>query len=384
VSEKIEIDESIPGEDSLNIDEPNEGVLARIWTGVVEGIGPIVLALIVGGLVLFVLGKNPIAFYGKIVKVGLFNLSGLQDTIIRMAPLLLMAAGLIVAFQASIWNIGGDGQFLLAAALSAGFGTMFMKVMPVWVSLLTLCVISAIAGGLWTIVPAVLKARYGVNEIISSLMMSFIGINLANLLIKGPFRSTKTLVPQTDVVPFAHLLPSLPGTRIHIGIIVALILVFIVHDVMKRTSLGLKLRLLGRNPRAALHAGLNNSRLIIGAFMVSGAFIGLAGAVEILGVWGYMRADWNPNFGLPLFALVFLAKLNAIATIPLVAFYAAFSIGGHAAARAVGLPDDFMLIIIGLVLLFMTLTEYINERRTGTTGPLLKAIKSLREFRTNE
>ena len=380
----VEVNEGVSSDDLMNIHEPGDGVLGRAWKGTAEGIGPVVLALIVGGLVLLVLGRNPIAFYGKIVGVGLFNMSGLQDTVIRMAPLLLMAAGLIVAFQAGIWNIGGDGQFLLAAALAAGFGPVFTTAMPVWLSLVLLCSIGAIAGGLWTIIPAVLKARYGVNEIISSLMMSFVGINFANLLIKGPFRSTKTLVPQTDVVPFANLLPPIPGTRIHVGIVVALLLVFVVYDVMKRTSLGLKLRLLGANPRAARHAGLNNSRLIVGAFMVSGAFMGLAGAVETLGVWGYMRADWNPNFGLALFALVFLARLNALATIPLVGFYAAFSIGGHSAARAAGLPDDFMLIIIGLVLLFMALTEYINERRSGTSGLLLRALRSLREFRTDE
>jgi len=350
----------------------------------VEGVTPVILALIVGGLVLLALGRNPITFYGDIVRVGLINKSGLQDTIIRMAPLLLMAAGLIVAFQAGIWNIGGDGQFLLGAALAAGFGPGFMTAMPVWLSLVILCAIGTIAGSLWTVIPALLKARYGINEIISSLMMSFIGINFANLLIKGPFRSTKTLVPQTDVVPFADLLPPIPGTRIHIGIFVALILILVVHDVMTRTSLGLKLRLLGENPRAALHAGLNNARLIVGGFMVSGAFMGLAGAVETLGVWGYMRADWNPNFGLPLFALVFLARLNALATIPLVGFYAVFSIGGHSAARAAGLPDDFMLIIIGLVLLFMALTEYINARRLGTSGPLLRALRSLRESKTDE
>jgi len=384
VAGTVEVNEGVSSDDLMNIHEPGDGVLGRAWKGTAEGIGPVVLALIVGGLVLLVLGRNPIAFYGKIVGVGLFNMSGLQDTVIRMAPLLLMAAGLIVAFQAGIWNIGGDGQFLLAAALAAGFGPVFTTAMPVWLSLVLLCSIGAIAGGLWTIIPAVLKARYGVNEIISSLMMSFVGINFANLLIKGPFRSTKTLVPQTDVVPFANLLPPIPGTRIHVGIVVALLLVFVVYDVMKRTSLGLKLRLLGANPRAARHAGLNNSRLIVGAFMVSGAFMGLAGAVETLGVWGYMRADWNPNFGLALFALVFLARLNALATIPLVGFYAAFSIGGHSAARAAGLPDDFMLIIIGLVLLFMALTEYINERRSGTSGLLLRALRSLREFRTDE
>ncbi|MBW2058056.1 MAG: ABC transporter permease [Deltaproteobacteria bacterium] len=380
----IEVNEGALGDDPKGARGPGGGVLGRVWKGAVEGIGPVVLALIAGGLLLLVLGRDPISFYGHIVRAGLVNKSGLQDTVIRMAPLLLMAGGLIVAFQGGIWNIGGDGQFLMGAALAAGFGPAFMAAMPVWSSLFLLCVIGTIAGGLLTIIPAVLKARYGVNEIISSLMMSFIGINLANLLIKGPFRSTKTLVPQTDVVPFAKLLPPIPGTRIHVGIVVALILIFLVYDVMKRTSLGLKLRLLGANPRAARHAGLNNSRLIVGAFMVSGAFMGLAGSVEILGVWGYMRADWNPNFGLALFALVFLARLNALATIPLVGFYAAFSIGGHSAARAAGLPDDFMLIIIGLVLLFMALSEYLKERRSGSSGLLLRVLRSLRELRTDE
>jgi len=384
VAGTIEVNEGALGDDPKGARGPGGGVLGRVWKGAVEGIGPVVLALIAGGLLLLVLGRDPISFYGHIVRAGLVNKSGLQDTVIRMAPLLLMAGGLIVAFQGGIWNIGGDGQFLMGAALAAGFGPAFMAAMPVWSSLFLLCVIGTIAGGLLTIIPAVLKARYGVNEIISSLMMSFIGINLANLLIKGPFRSTKTLVPQTDVVPFAKLLPPIPGTRIHVGIVVALILIFLVYDVMKRTSLGLKLRLLGANPRAARHAGLNNSRLIVGAFMVSGAFMGLAGSVEILGVWGYMRADWNPNFGLALFALVFLARLNALATIPLVGFYAAFSIGGHSAARAAGLPDDFMLIIIGLVLLFMALSEYLKERRSGSSGLLLRVLRSLRELRTDE
>jgi general nucleoside transport system permease protein len=362
----------------------NGGMIGKAWNSAVDILAPIVLALLVGGLILFFLGRNPITFYGNIIRAGLLNKHGLQDSVIRMAPLLLMAAGLIVAFQTSIWNIGGDGQFLLGAALAAGFGPIFMTIMPVWLSLICLCIIGMAVGGVSTIIPAVLKAKYGINEIISSLMTSFIGINIANLFIKGPFRSTKTLVPQTDVVAFANLLPPIPGTRIHVGIIAALILILIVHYVMKRTALGLKLSVLGQNPRAALHAGLDNTRLIVGAFMVSGAFMGLAGAIEITGVWGYMRADWNPNFGLPLFALVFLARLNALATIPLVGFYAVLSIGGRSATRAAGLPSDFILIIVGLVLLFMALTEYIKEHRSGSSGQLWRFLKSIRGLRTNE
>jgi simple sugar transport system permease protein len=201
------------------------------------------------------------------------------------------------------------------------------------------------------------------NEIITTLMMSFIGINLANVLIKGPFLSPLTTVPQTDVIPFKYLLPYLPGTRAHVGIIVAVVAVVLVWYVTRRTAFGLQLSVLGANPRAAVHSGMSVKRLTVAAFMISGGLIGLAAAVEILGVWGYIRADWNPAFGMTLFAIVFLAGLNAATVVPFVAFFAVISIGGHAAARDAGLPNDFLLLLIGLILFFMTLTEFTSRLR---------------------
>lgn len=334
------------------------------WLGsLVMGVGPILLGLTAGGILLLFTGRNPFTFYGDLLARGLFSTNGVQDSLTRMAPLLLMAAGLIVAFRANIWNIGGDGQFLMAAALVAGFGPALTDALPGGFGLVLLCLIAGTMGALWTILPAVLKALYGVNEVITSLMMTFIGVNLANLLIKGPFRSTTTSVPQTNVTPKAHMLPYIPGTHVHVGIIVAVVAILIVHYVMTRTAFGLRLSVLGASPRAAAHAGIDVRRLTIVAFLVSGAFMGLAAAIEILGVWGYVRADWNPNFGLTLFALVFLARLNALACIPLVGFYSVISIGGHFAARRAGLPDDFMLMVVGLILLFMALTEFVAARR---------------------
>ena len=119
-----------------------------------------------------------------------------------MAPLLLIAAGLIVVFRANIWNLGYDGQFLMAAALVGGLGAQMMGVMPYWLALILLCSSAFVVGGAWTIIPAFLKACYGTNEIITTLMMSFIGIDLANILIKGPFQDHVGFVPQTSVIPF--------------------------------------------------------------------------------------------------------------------------------------------------------------------------------------
>lgn len=351
--------------------EPQIGTPSR-WSGwrgsLLQGVGPILLGLLAGGVLLLIVGRNPLTFYGTIVNRGLLSPSGVQDSLTRMAPLLFMAAGLIVAFRANIWNIGGDGQFLMAAAVVSGFGPQITGAFPGGLGLAILCGMAAAAGGLWTIVPAMLRAYYGLNEIITSLMMTFVGVNLANLLIKGPFRSQATNVPQTDVIPKDDLLPVIPGTRIHVGILFALVAIAMVHYVMTRTSFGLRLNVLGANPRAAIHVGIDVRRLTIVAFMISGAFIGLAAGIEILGVWGYVRADWNPNFGLTLFALVFLARLNALATVPLVGFYAVISMGGHSAARKAGLPDDFMLMVVGLILLFMTLTQYIAARRSRVSA----------------
>lgn len=325
--------------------------------------GPILIALLLGGALLAVLGRDPFAFYGDILRRGLLDSSGIQDTAIRMAPLLLMASGLIIAFRANIWNIGGDGQFLLAATIVAGVAPWLVGAVPNVLAFVVLGILGAAVGASWTLIPGYLKAAFGVNEIITSLMLTFVGVNLGNLLIKGPFRSTTTIVPQTDVVPFRELLPRIAGTRIHVGLLLALVAIIAVHYLMTKTSFGLKLKVLGASPRAAAHAGLRISRLTIIGFALSGAFMGLAAAVEILGVWGYMRADWNPGFGLPLFALVFLARLDAVGVVPLVGFYGVISMGGHYAARRADLPDDFMLVIVGLVLLFMALAEYLASRR---------------------
>jgi simple sugar transport system permease protein len=234
--------------------------------------------------------------------------------------------------------------------------------MPVWLALILLCVIGFAVGGAWTVVPSVLKAYYGINEIISVLMMSYVGINLANMLIKGPFLTTQAFMPQTDVIPFEKLLPYIPGTRIHIGIVIALVVLAIVHYMQTRTGYGLRLRMLGLNPKAAVHAGINVKRDIITAFALSGALIGLAAAVEVLGVWGYVRSDWNPAFGMTLFAIVFLAGLNVMVVIPFVFFFAVIQIGGHEAARQAGLPNDFLLLLVGLILFFMVFTEWARTR----------------------
>ena len=172
---------------------PRNEPARELVASVLRVLVPILLALIVGGIILLILGKDPLAYYGYVVERGLLTWGGLQETFTRMSPLLLIAAGLIVAFRAGIWNLGGDGQFLLAAVITAALAPALIGVLPKLIILIALHGRVAIAvAALWSVIPAILKARYGINEIITSLMMSFLGISFANVLVKllllGPRR----------------------------------------------------------------------------------------------------------------------------------------------------------------------------------------------------
>jgi ABC-type uncharacterized transport system permease subunit len=339
------------------------GRVERFASAALAAAIPLVAALIACGILLVILGRDPLTFYGDMLERGLIEWSGLQESIIRMAPLLLIAAGFIVAFRANLWNLGADGQFLLGAALSAGLAPSLATSIGVAPTLVLMLVIAILVGALWTVIPALLRGLYGVNEIITTLMMSFIGIGVANVLVKGPFRTDTGGVARTDVLPIEDRLPTIFDTRIHFGIVIAVAAILAVHVLMTRTSLGLKLRVLGMSPRAARHFGLSPPRLTLIAFLGSGGLIGLAGAVEILGVWGNFRADFNPEFGLVVIPLVFLARLNALGSMVLVAAFSIIQIGGESAARQAEITSDVLLALVGLILLFMAVTEYLRHAR---------------------
>ena len=322
---------------------------------------PIVMALVVGGLILLALGKDPFAYYEYVVSRGLLSWSGFQQTVIRSAPLLLIASGLIVAFRAGIWNLGVDGQFLLAAVASAALAPVLIVVLPSWLTIVICCGVSIAVAMAWSVVPAFLKTRYGLNEIITTLMMTFLGISFANVMVKLPFNDPNNTVPQTMTLPVADRLGRLFDTTIHSGIIISLIAVLAVHFAMTRTAFGLKLQIVGANPRAAKHAGLNVGRLTFATFAISAGLAGLGGAVEILGVWGTMRADWNPAYGLLVIPLVFLARFNGVAVIGFTLLFAILMIGGESASRRMGVPNFYVLVLVALLLIFLALVEYLDH-----------------------
>jgi ABC-type uncharacterized transport system permease subunit len=346
----------------------------RILDVVIRSIVPVLLALAAGGVLLLALGRNPLAFYGNIWTGGVQG-TAWQDSAIRMAPFLLIAAALTLIFRANIWNLGYNGQFLLAAALVSGYAPSLVNEVPLWLAFVALFLLAGAVGAAWTVVPALLKARYGTNEIITTLMMSFIGIDLASILIKGPFHDPSTPLPQTAVIPLDKMLPSIPGTRVHIGILVAFAAILVVHYLLTRTSWGLRLQIMGANPRAARHFGIDLPRLIVVSFLASGFLVGLAATADIVGLWGYIRTGWNPAYGDTIIPFVFLARLNALAVVPFIAFFSVLSTGGDLAAQEANLPTDFLYVLVGLILIFMTVIEYLGRRRELGASYLTPGLK---------
>lgn len=326
-------------------------------------LGPVVAAFILSGIILVILNVNPFSYYGYVFGRGLLSPTGVQATLTRMGPLLLIAASLIVAFRAGIWNLGGDAQFLIGAVFCAAATPLMAPYLPVWISLLIGMLISLFFGALWALVPAFLRAYQGLNEIITTLMMNFLGISFASVLVKLVFLDPSTTVPQTRTLPVDDRLPPLFGTTISSGLIIGLVAIILVHFMMTRTAFGLRLRVVGGNPSAAIHAGLAVPLLTVAVFAISGGLAGLSGGVAILGQYGNVRADWNPAYSLAVVPLVFLARFNGFASIGFVGLFSILSIGAESAARRTGVPNYFTLVTVAILLVMLAIAEYYGAKR---------------------
>jgi simple sugar transport system permease protein len=286
-----------------------------------------------------------------------------QETLTRTAPLMLLSASLIVSFRAGLWNLGVDGQFLLAAVIVAAVCPLLADSLGRWPALMVGAVLAAAVGGAWALLPAWLRAAYGVNEIITTLMMTFLGTSLANVLVKLAFGDPGSTVPQTRTLQVEDRLPRLFGGTVHLGVPLAFLVLIGTHLLMVHTAWGLRLRTLGASPRAARHVGIAVNRTITMALVVSGGLAGLAGGVEIMGVWGNVRADWNPAYGLTVIPLVFLARLNGWAVAGFVLVFSVLSVGAQSASIRLGVPTYFSFVLVAAILLFLALANWISQRR---------------------
>ncbi len=324
----------------------------------------IIAAMLLGGIFLALRGKDPIAAYVMLFTRGLGTSYGLTETLIRMAPLLIVSAGLLISLRTGVWNIGIDGQ-LMVGALFAGVAAAAVAGQVANPVLWIVAAFAGMGGGaLWALVPGILRVRWGLNEIITTLMMNYVALNVTSWLVKGPVKDPAVVPPQTVLIPREMRLPDIPGTGVHIGLFVGLAAVLLVTILFRHTVLGFMLDVVGRNSQAAVHAGMPVNRLTLIALLASGAFAGLAGANDILGVKGLFQGNWNPGYGFAAFALVYLARLKGLWLIPFAFFLSFLSIGGEMMARPLGIPTYFVEMLEGLMLLCFAVATWFERVRS--------------------
>ena len=324
----------------------------------------IAAALILGGIFLAMRGKDPLAAYAMLVTRGLGTPYGITETLIRMAPLLIVSAGLLISLRAGVWNIGIDGQLLVGALFAGVAATAVAGEVPNPVMWLIAALAGMVGGLLWALVPGILRVRWGLNEIITTLMMNYVALNVTSWLVKGPVKDPDVVPPQTRLIPREMRLPDIAGTGVHVGLLVGLVVVVLVAILFRHTVIGFMLDVVGRNRLAAIHAGMPVNRLTLLALLASGALAGLAGANDILGVKGLFQGNWNPGYGFAAFALVYLARLNSLWLIPFAYFLSFLAIGGEMMARPLGIPTYFVEMLEGLMLLCFAVATWFERMRS--------------------
>ena len=324
-------------------------------------LGAIVAGLALGGLFLAARGKDVVAAFHLLLGRG-FSPIGVSETLIAAAPLLLVGSGLVVALRAGAWNVGVDGQLLVGALLAGVAGAALAPAVPPPVMWLLAAGAGAGGGLAWALVPALLKVRWGLNEIITTLMMNYVAINATSWLVKGPAKDPSVVPPQTRLIPPDARLPDLFGSGVHVGFMAGVVAAVAVALVFRSTVAGFRLDTLGRSRRVAVHAGMPVDRLVFGALLTSGAFAGLAGANDVLGVKGLFQGNWNPAYGFAGFALVALARLDGLWLVPFAWLLALLAVGGELAARPLAIPSSFVGLLEGLILLCFGIALAVERR----------------------
>ncbi len=333
---------------------------------------PFILTFIVIALIIACLDfgndASALEYYSYIFKRTLTNSMGFQAVLLKMIPLLCISAGLMLTFKAGLWNLGIDGQFFLGAVFCSAIASSMADLLidTHFISLFLLyflCIISTfLIGGIWGLLPIYFNIKYKINEAVTSLIMSFIGLNLGNILIKSFFRDTLSPHPQTIVLPIEYRLPSILDTRIHIAFIFVIVLVLLIHYMLNNTALGIQLRLLGKNKKTALHAGYRVNLLLILSFVASAGLIALAGGIEVIGINGFVQANWNPYYSMLAIPLVFLSRCNGFLIIFFAFVFSILIVGGESASRILQIPSYLTSVSIALIMLFSAFTDAILKR----------------------
>jgi len=329
-------------------------------------------ALLVGAVMLLFLKVNPLEAY-QALWVGAFgSTNAFAETLVKATPLLLVGIGICISFRGDVINIGGEGQMIIGAILATWVGLTFTS-LPGWFVIVLAMLAGFLGGAIWGGIPGVLKAYFRVNEILSTVMMNAIAVQLMNFLLRGPMidpsqAELASKIPQTARLLDIFRLPRLVPTRHHLGALIAVALAVLVYILLWRTTLGYRIRAVGQNPQASRYAGIKVPRYIVMALLFSGAFAGLAGAIQVYGVNYRMITDgsasgFTGSAGFNGIVAALFGQLHPIWSIPASVLFGALLVGANSMQRVMQVPSAFVTALNGLVVVFVVSSEIWRRRR---------------------
>jgi simple sugar transport system permease protein len=332
-------------------------------------------AFLIAGFVIWLMGRSPLAAFEVYVTQPLSDPWALQELLVKATPLALIAIGLSYCFRANLWNIGAEGQFVMGAIFGSWLALKTHGTdAGVWVLPLMLA-LGVIGGALWGLIPAFLKTRFGVNEILTSLMLVYVAQLVLDYLTRGPWRDPKGFnFPQSVTFdPAATLPPVIEGSRVHGGFVFAVLAILVTAIVVGRTLFGYRLKLTGDAPRAARFAGFSARSTTLAVFAISGGLAGLAGISEVAGQIGQMQPSISPGYGFTAITVAFLGRLNPVGILVASLVVALTFIGGESAQILLKLPLDLSNAFQGVLLLCVLAADALVTYRLRVVGRTVAA-----------
>ncbi|SDJ33350.1 ABC transporter permease [Lutimaribacter saemankumensis] len=345
---------------------------SRMWTYLTPLVA-VLLTMLAGAALFAFLGKDPILSIRTIFWEPLFSEFAFYyrpQLLVKGAPLVLIAIGLSLGFKAGIWNIGAEGQYIIGALCGAGVALAFYP-LEAWFIFPLMVLAGALGGWAWAMIPALLKVRFGTNEILVSLMLVYVAEQLlASMslgLLKNPegfgFPGSRNL----QQYPSAHNAELIAGTSMHWGVVAAFIAVILTYILLNRHILGFHIRLTGESPKAARFAGVNPARLILFCLGTAGALAGMAGLFEVSGPSGQVSIDFNVGYGFTAIIVAFLGRLHPVGILLAGALMALTYIGGEIAQSKLGLPAAAIQVFQGMLLFFLLAVDVTTNYRIRWT-----------------
>ena len=321
------------------------------WFNLALPVAAVCVTLILCSGLIALAGASILESYAIMAQASFGDLYSITETLVRAAPMIFTGLAVAVAFRAKFWNIGAEGQLLAGAVASCAAGGIAM---PGALGMLAMAITGAVAGGVAALVPALLRVRLRVDDVVSSLLLNSVIFYALMALIEGPWKDSLSGYPISPPIQDSANFPVfIEGTRLHLGVLVALLMAPVVWFIISRTVLGFYIRVTGENPEAASYGGIDTDRVIIATALLSGGLAGLAGVCEVGGVHYQVMSEISPGYGYSGIVIAMLARLNPLGVVPAAIFLSAVMTGADAMSRATGVPAFLSDVVQGTALLSM-------------------------------